>query len=153
MMFKLNVLVLVLLIKVINAAVGKYVVSFENTNWYQALINCKTSGMELASIHSEEEQTALEEYLKKNDHNKGYWLGGTKEGNGEYYWATTGIKMVYSKWLFMQPDNAKFDHNFNQGEHCVAWGMPTYSPTPAGWNDLTCSVSLPYICQRIEYCS
>ncbi|CAG9767242.1 unnamed protein product [Ceutorhynchus assimilis] len=130
----------------------KYVVSLEPVNWYQALINCKNAGMELASIHSEQEQNDLDKFLRTNGYDKGYWLAGTKEGNGQFYWATTGTKMIYTKWLDGQPDDAKFDTNFYEGEHCVCWGFPSYRPEPIGWNDMTCFNNISYICQRFEYC-
>jgi len=108
--------------------------------------------MELVSIHSEEEENEFEEFLAKYGQNKGYWLAGTKEGNGQFYWATTGLKLTYSKWTVTQPDDFKSDHNYNEGEHCVQMGMSNISNYPRGWNDLTCADYLPYICQTFDYC-
>ncbi|XP_060522325.1 C-type lectin 37Db-like [Cylas formicarius] len=127
----------------------KYVVSQDKQNWIQALINCKSSGMELATVNSEEEHLAMEKFLKDSGHDLGYWLGGTKLGDGTYYWAPTGAKVVFTKWFVGQPDNGGLDL---PPEDCIQWGMPSYSPKPTGWNDLNCNRSIQYICQTVDYC-
>ncbi|XP_030760674.1 C-type lectin 37Da-like [Sitophilus oryzae] len=134
------------------ATCQKYVVVKEPANWFQSLINCKSAGMELASVNSKEETNRLQKFLTDNGYKAGYWLAGTKLGDGQYYWATTGAKVVYTNWLVGQPDDAKMDYNNNEGEHCIQLGMPTYSPEPNGWNDVGCHSHLPYICQSSEIC-
>ncbi|XP_019761041.2 echinoidin-like [Dendroctonus ponderosae] len=122
-------------------------------NWYQALINCRNSGMDLASIHSQQEQNALYDFLRDNvDSRNGaprYWLGATEEGNGQFYWVATGAKMVFTKWLIDQPDN------YGGDQYCLAMGMGTFNSdfVDGGWDDLKCSLQLPYICQSVDYCS
>ncbi|XP_066139760.1 C-type lectin mannose-binding isoform-like [Euwallacea fornicatus] len=154
---KFKIFLFIYLIKSVAAANSsqpqKYFVFKEAVNWYQALINCKSAGMELVSIHSEAEQNELELFMNdKND--QVYWLGATKEGNGQFYWLT-GHKMVYTKWLVGQPDNAKIVIYDNKGEYCLGWGTrswPENAPETPGWNDLTCTIKMPYICQRFDYC-
>ncbi|XP_060522053.1 C-type lectin 37Da-like [Cylas formicarius] len=131
----------------------KYHVSTDATNWFQAFINCKSAGMELASITTQEEQHNLEHFMKEHGYNEGYWLSGTNLGDGNFYWASTGTKVVYAKWLQNQPDDAKLAENDYKGENCIQWGIYRSSPNPIGWNDLMCKYQLKYICQDYSYCS
>ncbi|KAF7275294.1 hypothetical protein GWI33_011896 [Rhynchophorus ferrugineus] len=82
----------------------------------------------------------------------GYWLSGTNLGNGEFYWASTGTAVIYSKWLPNQPDNAKLQDNDFKGENCIQWGIYNRSEN-AAWNDLECFHKLRYICEEHQYCS
>ncbi|XP_030760679.1 C-type lectin 37Da-like [Sitophilus oryzae] len=154
MVLKQNCKVLSFLLIILFCCVScqKYVVVNEPVNWFQALINCKGVGLELASVNSEEETKALQKFLTDNGYKDGYWLAGTRLGNGDYYWATTGTKIIYTDWLRGQPDNAKTEYNKYEGEYCIQLGMPTYSPEPNGWNDLGCNNPMPYICQAVQNC-
>ncbi|XP_076249936.1 salivary C-type lectin 1-like isoform X2 [Rhynchophorus ferrugineus] len=129
-----------------------YHVSSNAQNWFQAFIMCKNAGMDLASITSKDQHDKLEEYLKNNSYNRGYWLSGTNLGNGEFYWASTGTAVIYSKWLPNQPDNAKLQDNDFKGENCIQWGIYNRSEN-AAWNDLGCFHKLRYICEEHQYCS
>ncbi|CAG9767243.1 unnamed protein product [Ceutorhynchus assimilis] len=137
-----NYLLIVVLLQIIVVIRGGFKMYSEPVNWYQALINCKTNNTELASISAGNYQNELEEFLKNNNGlGKIFWLSGTKEGNGKYYWAGTGSKMDYMKWAVGQPDDYKQAMNYNEGEHCVAI-------MDDGWTDLTCFEQYPYICQE-----
>lgn len=128
---------------------AKYFVSTEYESWYQALINCKAAGMELVSITSEKEYNDLQTYLDSNGYTKGYWLSGTKEGNGNFYWASTGTRIFYTHWLVNQPDNSD-----TRGENCVQYGfLNVSSETYKGWNDLPCESKLLYICEEPQSCN
>ncbi|KAF7274814.1 hypothetical protein GWI33_012516 [Rhynchophorus ferrugineus] len=151
-MFAFYVNFILFYIIVQNCGCEKYIVVKEPVSWFQALINCKNAGMELASVNSEEESKALDKYLTDNGYIYGYWLAGTNLGDGSYYWATTGRKVIYTNWLSGQPDNAIMEYNNKEGEHCIQLGMPTYSLKPNGWNDLGCECKLSYICQKEETC-
>ncbi|KAL1497852.1 hypothetical protein ABEB36_008738 [Hypothenemus hampei] len=132
----------------------KYVKSTDEVNWYQALINCKIAGMELVSVHSEKEQNELEKFVEDSNIQKSFWLSGSREGNDQFYWVTTGEKMQYSKWLVDEPNNVTLPENFHEGEHCVSWGKPSalLNPDLPGWSDWTCYIKLHYVCQRPDNC-
>lgn len=130
----------------------KYYVSTDMQNWFGALINCKSAGMELVSIPTEADQKNLERFMSQNGHHAGYWTSGTNLGNGNYYWASTGSSVVYSTWLGNQPDNALLPENDHKGENCIQWGIYHSSPNPIAWNDLGCTYKLRYICQEVVTC-
>ncbi|ERL89762.1 C-type lectin 37Da [Dendroctonus ponderosae] len=130
----------------------KYYVSTDLQNWFQALINCKSAGMELAAIPTRKHQNDLSDYLNTFGYKEGYWLSGMNLGNGNYYWASTGSPVIYTNWLPNQPDNARLNENHMRGENCIQWGIYNNSKTSA-WNDLYCGLTLKYICQQVETCN
>ncbi|XP_076249940.1 uncharacterized protein LOC143189247 isoform X2 [Rhynchophorus ferrugineus] len=65
-MFAFYVNFILFYIIVQNCVCEKYIVVKEPVSWFQALINCKNAGMELASVNSEEESKALDKYLTDN---------------------------------------------------------------------------------------
>ncbi|CAG9767241.1 unnamed protein product [Ceutorhynchus assimilis] len=134
----------------------KYHISTDSQNWFQALINCKSAGLELASIPSEKEEANLEKFIKQNGYNlsDGYWISGTNLGNGDFYWASTGNPIIYTKWYPGQPDNSKTEETLFRDENCIQFGMrkSTDENLEPGWNDLFCKFKLRYICQEIDNC-
>ncbi|XP_050298652.1 perlucin-like [Anthonomus grandis grandis] len=141
-----------LLVVIVKSENEKFLVfSKSKVTWYQALIECKRIKRELATINSEKEELELDNFLLNNNFDKTYWMGATKEGNGEYYWATTGEKMNYTFWVNGQPDNTKYDLNWDEGEHCLAWTVQS-NQVFYGWNDVTCLEPHYYICQKFEDC-
>ncbi|XP_066139761.1 CD209 antigen-like protein D [Euwallacea fornicatus] len=132
----------------------KYHVSTDFQTWFQALINCRSAGMELASIITEKEEKDLETFLQQHQYTRGYWLSGTNLGNGVFYWASTGSLVNYTKWLIDQPDNQQTGDSYNVGEHCIQFGLYNDSrKLNNGWNDMSCSAKLLYICEEPDNCN
>ncbi|XP_066246932.1 C-type lectin 37Db-like isoform X2 [Euwallacea similis] len=131
----------------------KYHVSTDFQTWFQALINCRSAGMELVTISTEKEENDLETFLKHHKYNDGYWLSGTNIGNGIFYWASTGSPVHYTNWLLDQPDNKKVADNNYMGENCIQYGVYNDSRRHHGWNDLSCGIKLLYICEEPYTCN
>ncbi|KAL1497850.1 hypothetical protein ABEB36_008737 [Hypothenemus hampei] len=129
----------------------KYFVSMDKQTFIQALINCKSAGMNLASIRSQEEQKNLEIFLKRNGYNDkdGYWLSGMNLGNGTYFWASSGDPLTYKKWLPNQPENTRPEISTSRRENCIQLVFNNKSSQEFGWNNLFCKRKLLYICQVI----
>ncbi|XP_039674804.1 galactose-specific lectin nattectin-like isoform X2 [Perca fluviatilis] len=94
----------------------------ETKSWIDAENFCISAGGNLASIHSDEEQTFLKDFIKQvTGAYADSWIGGfdsVKEGT--WMWAD-GSKFNYNIWAAGQPDN------FRGGENCLVmnWGAGT----------------------------
>lgn len=126
----------------------EYHLSMDEENWFQAGINCRGAGMELASLVNSEENEALYNLMTHFNSTTGYWLSGTNLGNGIWYWYSTGSPIIYTNWLPGQPDNGGSPAN-QSVESCLQWGIYGQDPLAKlnGWNDLGCTRRLPYVCQ------
>ncbi|TDH06446.1 hypothetical protein EPR50_G00113310 [Perca flavescens] len=94
----------------------------ETKSWINAENFCISAGGNLASIHSDEEQTFLKDFIKQvTGTYPDSWIGGfdaVKEGT--WMWAD-GSKFNYNIWAEGQPDN------FRGVENCIVmnWGAGT----------------------------
>ncbi|XP_030748236.1 perlucin-like [Sitophilus oryzae] len=128
----------------------KYYVSPDKGNQFRAYIYCISAGLELATVESEEETDMLNEVLEKDDlkegWNEGYWLSGSSLADPEtleYYWVSTGQKVIYTNWAKNQPDNA------GKKEFCIGVGLVDKK---IAWNDYDPETELRYICQTRRPC-
>ncbi|XP_039674805.1 galactose-specific lectin nattectin-like isoform X3 [Perca fluviatilis] len=114
----------------------------ETKSWIDAENFCISAGGNLASIHSDEEQTFLKDFIKQvTGAYADSWIGGfdsVKEGT--WMWAD-GSKFNYNIWAAGQPDN------FRGGENCLVmnWGAAEI------WNDGSCNTPLSFVCSRNLY--
>ncbi|ETN61257.1 C-type lectin, mannose-binding protein [Anopheles darlingi] len=82
-------------------------------NWFKAMEYCRTRGMHLLSVRNPQERDAVIEYLDStgftNTHNhRIVWISANDLGEeGEFHWATTGERLMYSNWAPGEPNNAK----------------------------------------------
>ncbi|XP_030760126.1 C-type Lectin CRL-like [Sitophilus oryzae] len=131
-----------------------YSIGNSEEEFLRAFVLCKENGMELATITSEEEQVALEKYMKGPDNdevgtgaNNRFWLGGTRLGSrnkNEFLWLTTGQHFHYTNWHPNQPDN------YDNKEECLQ--LAYYSNDKYLWNDMRCDLKMKYVCQRTLEC-
>ncbi|XP_030748239.1 C-type lectin 37Da-like isoform X2 [Sitophilus oryzae] len=128
----------------------KYYVSPDKANWFKAFLYCVSAGLELATVESEAETDLLNEVLDKDDikegWKEGYWLSGNSLAYPEtleFYWASTGQKIIYTNWGKDQPDNA------GKKEFCIGVGLVGKKPA---WNDYAPETELKYICQSPRPC-
>ncbi|KAG9356088.1 hypothetical protein JZ751_000932 [Albula glossodonta] len=122
-----------------NGRCFKYV-SYK-TNWASAEKRCENMGGNLPSVHSAAEDQFLKNLFKSfSSKDTSFWLGLSDcQKEGWWFWSD-GSKLDYTNWRYRQPDN-------HQGkEHCV------HMHTSAGksWNDIPCSSSFPFICERAD---
>lgn len=124
---------------------GPYFVSQGAVNWTDAKQSCKNVGLELASVISEDEQSALELFIIKSglspvDKWSGYWLSGKRHEDGNYYWDSTGTKVgeTFRGWAWGEPSHAygREDCVELKGEYIFL-----------RWNDYFCDETRRYICE------
>lgn len=111
---------------------NRYEIIDMGMSWSDAERYCESKGGHLAVITSEEEQTEIEELLKKGKKNS-YWIGATKTVSG-WFWVT-GESFAYSKWGWGQPDN----HNGNENGLMIYTATNPLNSRGSGfgiWNDL-----------------
>uniref|UniRef100_A0A3Q0SY01 C-type lectin domain-containing protein n=1 Tax=Amphilophus citrinellus TaxID=61819 RepID=A0A3Q0SY01_AMPCI len=102
-----------------------YLLSERSDSWDAARKDCRDRGADLVVIDSSEEQTIT------NTHT---WIGlNDKEQEGQWKW----VDGTY--WGDRQPDND------GGGEHCGH----VRNDEKRSWNDLPCSASLKWICEKI----
>ncbi|XP_065349729.1 lectin subunit alpha-like [Cloeon dipterum] len=127
---------------------SKYYISTDDLSWHLAGKFCKSVGMELASVESEEENTAIYHAIVNttNESYKGertvhYWTSGTDlDSEGHFYWSATGedIGALFTLFAENQPDNA------DGKENCLQ--LCNESDT-FRWHDEDCSTKLKFICE------
>lgn len=128
-----------------------YLIGTQNVTWYEAYVLCKQDGMELASINSLEEETALENYAKTVDVKTGFygglWTAGTRNGAcaSEFVWFSTGKPLIYQKFSPGEPDNS------GGVEACIEFFINVEN-NDYEWNDINCDDKLGFICQTSKSC-
>ncbi|KAH8241232.1 hypothetical protein KR032_004535 [Drosophila birchii] len=87
-----------------------YISRFARKNWFAARDTCRQIGGELATIHNDEELTAIGSHLKLDR----YWIDmNDLVANGKYVSWNTGKPASYFKW---HPNQSEEKLN---NEHCV----------------------------------
>ena len=81
----------------------QYLLVEQNMTWDEANDYAKKQGGYLATVTSKEEQTFIEELIKKENKKLNFWLGGYREGRA-WVWATTGEPWKYANWMKKRPD-------------------------------------------------
>lgn len=119
-------------------------------NWFGATHFCRSINSNLASIETEEEMQAINEYFKAKGLIKSgwlksadvYWIGGNDLSNiSSWSWIGTGKPLTFTRWADDQPDKDKRPVG---EERCISiWPYKVIS-----WNDLNCLDKTPYICER-----
>ncbi|XP_060916099.1 lactose-binding lectin l-2-like [Labrus mixtus] len=106
------------------------------TTWADAELYCLSLSANLVSIHSLEEQNFVKSLIRNYDHTEEWtWIGLTDiHKEGKWMWSD-GCQAKYFFWRTGEPNNA-------HGEDCVH----TNFDTEQKWNDLSCSVLIPYVC-------
>ncbi|XP_047457184.1 CD209 antigen-like protein E [Mugil cephalus] len=114
-----------------------YFFSKESGSWDKGRQDCRNKGAELVVINSPEEQMFLFNVTKNY-----MWIGlNDREVEGTLKWVD-GTPLTLQYWTENQPDNGG---GVNTNEDCVHTG---HRHTPA-WNDLPCTNSLPWICEKL----
>ncbi|GAB6032981.1 Fc fragment of IgE, low affinity II, receptor for (CD23) [Chamberlinius hualienensis] len=112
--------------------IGSFCYFFSKTvsNWFSAFESCKSKGADLAHPITEEKNTQLVDYIKKNfpTVESSWWLGASDLAEeGIWRWAHDNSGLSFTNWLNSQPDNAK------DGEDCLSY----WTTHNWGWNDLS----------------
>ena len=89
---------------------GKNYALFENgISWEEAQNYCESIGGHLVTINDKEEQDFVSDILSTAS-KKYYWLGGTKDENGNWNWVT-GEDFDYTNWEWSEPNNSGGNEN------------------------------------------
>ncbi|XP_046875540.1 ladderlectin-like [Hypomesus transpacificus] len=104
-------------------------------NWVGAEQHCLGLGANLASVHSLDEYTFLQQLVSSNSHPV-TWIGGTDAFQNRVWFWSDGSLFHYSAWAAGEPNNA------GGREPCIAinWG------DDHKWNDAPCHLRLGFIC-------
>lgn len=105
-------------------------------SWFDAAKLCQENQGELVSINSEAEQRLVYQHMAIN---KTLWIGLVKDRSlGSFRWSN-GERLTYENWI-------SGEGNVSSSEDCGE--MTDYSVFRGQWNDKTCSVKQPYICEK-----
>ncbi|XP_011204688.2 C-type lectin 37Db [Bactrocera dorsalis] len=111
-------------------------------NWFAASYYCRSYGGELASIESDAELLALQNYILARDINSRLWIDGNDLAReGEFVTHTTGRPLIFTKWSSGNPSN------WGNNEDCI--DLYLYNKRLL-MNDNRCDTELLAICQYRE---
>lgn len=117
----------------------------DRATWFQAFLNCKNIGMDLASAETQEQSEAIDTYLdlfKTDGWSNGIWLSGTNYYNDpystEYYWLSTGKRVELENWVLGEP------YNMEGTQNNLMW-VSKYGKT--GWAAQNGNETLRYLCE------
>nr|XP_022310794.1 uncharacterized protein LOC111116095 [Crassostrea virginica] len=102
--------------------------------WQNAILTCRTNSATLVDIADQRENEFVHGLIKNN---KNTWLGGN-DGDREGSWVWSGglLSWNYANWKAGQPDDSN-------SEDCLMM-----YPENGEWNDLKCSETLMFVCER-----
>ncbi|KAG7241342.1 hypothetical protein INR49_025727, partial [Caranx melampygus] len=105
--------------------------------WADAELHCVSEGGNLVSIHSEDEDSFVQSFIKYFDPAQGYtWIGlSDTQKEGSWMWSDGSAAKFFS-WSVQQPDNA------GNTEDCVQ----TNAGSNLKWNDIECSDTYASVC-------
>ncbi|KAA8578956.1 hypothetical protein FQN60_006048 [Etheostoma spectabile] len=106
--------------------------------WLNGETFCQTTGGNLASIHSEEEQVFLKDYIKREYGSyPRTWIGGFDAVKEDTWMWTDGSKFNFKSWNRGEPNNNA------GGENCLV--MNWYE---GQWNDWACTNQTSFACSK-----
>ncbi|XP_078118854.1 ladderlectin-like [Sander vitreus] len=109
----------------------------QTKTWIDAETFCQTAGGHLASIHSDEENTFLKDYINQvTGTNTQAWIGGSDAVQVFTWLWTDGSNFDYTSWTAGQPDDA------GGKEKCLQMNWND------NWNDLSCNNPLSFVCSK-----
>ncbi|XP_029365909.1 CD209 antigen-like protein E isoform X1 [Echeneis naucrates] len=113
-----------------------YLLSASKKNNKESMKSCESLDAHLVVVSSEEEQIFL------NSFHNGIWIGLTdQEEEGVWKWID-GTRATKLYWRQNQPDNG-----YKGNEDCVE--ISKISSNINSWNDLQCTTSLYYMCEKM----
>jgi len=111
-----------------------YVNRYEMYSWKAAKCECEERGMQLASVHSQEEQDFVYGLAKGHY----LWLGINDQAEeGNFIWPD-GTAVDYTNWLWGAPEGK---------EDCV-----NISPWTGKWREDRCKERIGFVCRSEQKC-
>ncbi|XP_047456129.1 CD209 antigen-like protein D isoform X3 [Mugil cephalus] len=116
-----------------------YFLHEESGSWDKGRQDCRDRGADLVVIDSPEEQKFLVDFTKRPT-----WIGlNDRDNEGIWKWVD-GTPLTLKYWRTNQPDNGGGIPKYGE-ENCVH----IRSDDSTSWNDLSCTSSLQWVCERI----
>uniref|UniRef100_A0A3P9MCZ9 C-type lectin domain-containing protein n=1 Tax=Oryzias latipes TaxID=8090 RepID=A0A3P9MCZ9_ORYLA len=113
-----------------------YFFSEESKSWNEAREFCRAREADLVVINSKEENEFISKLKKQK-----VWIGlSDRDLEGTWKWVDGSSLTLF--WASDQPDNHK------GGEDCGH--MLAYNEFPGRWNDVQCSFTMQWICEKEE---
>jgi len=107
-------------------------------NWLTSFASCINQGGTLAKVESQAEQDAAFALTGTT----GAWFGlNDVHSEGTFEWADGTALGSFTQWNTNQPNNSGL------GQHC-GWIRPSTSSGPGNWDDVKCSLSKAYLCEK-----
>ncbi|XP_067371894.1 CD209 antigen-like protein C [Channa argus] len=115
-----------------------YLLSTESGSWTKGREDCRKRGADLVVINSAEEQTFLSPFTRMRS-----WIGlSDRDEEGTWRWID-GTLLTLTNW-----DEGEPNDNGASGEDCAEINFQKRYR----WNDLSCEVSLQWICEKkVQY--
>ncbi|XP_034256426.1 galactose-specific lectin nattectin-like isoform X2 [Thrips palmi] len=119
-------------------------VTANTLDWYNAVAECISKGMLLASIESQEENDLLAKYVRENGlSGSSFWIGGSDHADtGVFTWTQTGKPVTYDNFQVWPP--VRYDEEHREASHC----MCTYTDILLWKTDFCVNVQRPFICNK-----
>ncbi|XP_038577163.1 C-type lectin domain family 4 member E-like isoform X2 [Micropterus salmoides] len=118
-----------------------YLLSSKTASWTEGRQDCRNRGADLVVIDSAEEQKFLSDLTTVQTS----WIGLTdREMERSWKWID-GTPLTLSYWMAAQPDNGNGDPEWGE-EDCAQ--LKPGENWKNNWNDLSCSTSLRWICEK-----
>ncbi|XP_031626208.1 lectin subunit alpha-like [Contarinia nasturtii] len=115
-------------------------------NWFNAFHHCRSLGMHLVSITSQDQNDIIVKQIKDDGYeDRVFWTSGN--GN-DYQWMGNGKHVKYTNWTPGQPDNIL---DRNEHEQCIqitGKGTGQNDREDLKWNDRICSYNFNFICEQ-----
>ncbi|XP_054284354.1 versican core protein-like [Macrosteles quadrilineatus] len=122
-----------------SSKTGNKTYHFSNTtkSWFDALDDCYSQGMKLATVNNEDEWTSLIAAYNSTITGNSFWLGGNDlERYKEFRWVTDGNFLNFTNWRSGEPNGTPY--------HCLQ------VLTDLTWQSITCTNTYYYVCQSTE---
>ena len=115
----------------------------QSTCWGRAWQTCQSTGGNLATVRSQEENAKIRQLLSAcpgQTYEKNLWLGGRSRLYGENWqwtWVRCGPQSTYSNW---SPNSTHLSNTSNG--HCLAM-----SPQDGHWDGESCGIRQYFVCE------
>ncbi|KAJ1192187.1 hypothetical protein NDU88_001499 [Pleurodeles waltl] len=116
--------------------------SYQKT-WVEAELYCQslTPGAHLASVHSLEENSYIQQLvLKSAKANAPIWIGASDCYKDRSFMWTDGSQWNFQAWHRGEPNN------FEGREPCLQFNFNS----PGIWNDMPCSATMSFVCKVLS---
>lgn len=125
------------IVPVVLSVTQKYYLVQQKKSWSDAQAYCRVSHTDLAIIKSSDDMIQLQNEAQRYKFNSSAWIGLYNDVNS-WRWSFGNEPLGNVTYWFPGEPN-----NFGGHEECAII-------SPSGWNDIPCSLIVPFICFKGE---